>query len=203
MMNDEQHKAVHTLGESFRLVSATANITDLCITLNLDMTQAGRTRTPERFAKFLTEFFDAKPPELTTFPFHGSPHGSPQMVVESNIRFYTLCEHHLLPFFGTAAVAYIPQESVIGISKLARIVEYVSRDIQMQERMTEEIVKMLNEAVAPNYGVAVLLRARHLCQEMRGIRAKEAWTTTSVYTGKFTTDDHLKVEFLSHISRDG
>jgi GTP cyclohydrolase I len=122
------------------------------------------------------------------------------MVVVKDIPFYSLCEHHLLPFFGTAAVAYIPRGRVIGLSKIPRIVEMYARRLQVQERLTQQVADFLNERLAPQ-GVGVVVEANHLCAEMRGIRKPGTVMTTSAVLGLFRTRDRTRAEFFSHLER--
>jgi GTP cyclohydrolase I len=123
-----------------------------------------------------------------------------EMVVVKDIPFYSLCEHHLLPFFGTAAVAYIPRGKVIGLSKIPRIVEMYARRLQVQERMTQQVAEFLNERLAPQ-GVGVVVEANHLCAEMRGIRKPGTVMTTSAVLGLFRSRDRTRAEFFSHLER--
>ena len=123
-----------------------------------------------------------------------------EMVVVKDIPFYSLCEHHLLPFFGTAAVAYIPRGKVIGLSKIPRIVEMYARRLQVQERMTQQIAAFLDDRLAPQ-GVGVVVEANHLCAVMRGIRKPGTIMTTSAVLGLFRSRDRTRAEFLSHLER--
>ena len=123
-----------------------------------------------------------------------------EMVVVKDIPFYSLCEHHLLPFFGAAAVAYIPRGKVIGLSKIPRIVEMYARRLQVQERMTQQIADFLNERLGPQ-GVGVVIEANHLCAVMRGIRKPGTVMTTSAVLGLFRSRDRTRSEFFSHLER--
>jgi GTP cyclohydrolase I len=123
-----------------------------------------------------------------------------EMVVVKDIPFYSLCEHHLLPFFGTAAVAYIPRGRVIGLSKIPRIVEMYARRLQVQERLTQQIADFLQAQLEPR-GVGVVLEATHLCAVMRGVRKPGTIMTTSAVLGLFRSADRTRAEFLAHIDR--
>ena len=123
-----------------------------------------------------------------------------EMVVVKDIPFYSLCEHHLLPFFGTAAVAYIPRGRVIGLSKIPRVVEMYARRLQVQERLTQQIADFLQERLEPQ-GVGVVLEATHLCAVMRGVRKPGTVMTTSYVLGLFRTRDRTRSEFFAHLER--
>lgn len=156
-----------------------------------DPEREGLTQTPKRYIKFLEEFLSPPAFEVTTFTNEGK--GS-SMVTQSGIQFYSLCEHHMVPFFGTASIGYIPGERIVGLSKLARILDHAARRFQNQERITEQVADILEEQLKPR-GVAVLLKARHLCVEMRGIRKPGTETTTSVFRGDLDRPD-CRMEFL-------
>jgi GTP cyclohydrolase I len=147
--------------------------------------------TPERYTRFLDEFLNPKPFETTIFESEGYD----EMVIQTKIPFYSLCEHHLLPFFGHGAIAYIPDKHIVGLSKLSRILDHFSRRLQNQERLTVQVAEFLNEAISPK-GVGIILSARHMCMEMRGIRKPETLTTTSALRGRFKTDPRTRAEFI-------
>ncbi|MDR7555140.1 MAG: GTP cyclohydrolase I FolE [Armatimonadota bacterium] len=125
-----------------------------------------------------------------------------EMVVVSDIEFYSLCEHHLLPFSGTAHVAYLPDKRVVGLSKIPRIVDVFARRLQVQERMTQQIADFLQAIIAPK-GVAVVVDAVHLCVAMRGVRKANARMRTSALLGAFREDEKTRAEFFNHIDRGG
>lgn len=162
--------------------------------LGEDVNREGLKDTPKRYIKFLDEFLNPPEFKLTTFESEGMD----EMVVVKDIPFYSLCEHHLAPFFGTGAIAYIPNGRIVGLSKLPRVLDQVSRRLQNQERITKSVADILNESLNPK-GVAVVLNARHMCMEMRGIKAFGASTTTSSMTGVFKTDINCRQEFLNFI----
>ncbi len=151
----------------------------------------GLQETPARHAAFWQEFLS--PPGFTPTVF--SSEGYDEMVVQTDIPFYSLCEHHLLPFFGVGTVAYIPDKKIIGLSKLARMLEHFSRRLQNQERITNQVAECLQEAVLPK-GVGIILTARHLCMEMRGTRKAGVYTTTSALKGVFKSHPQTRGEFL-------
>ena len=166
-----------------------------------DPDRPGLVGTPERVHRMymeLTAGYHVDPARLINeaiFPVDYS-----EMVVVKDIPFYSLCEHHLLPFFGTAAVAYIPRGRVVGLSKIPRIVETYARRLQVQERMTQEIADFLQQHLQP-HGVGVVLEATHLCAVMRGIRKPGTIMTTSAVLGLFRTRDRTRAEFFAHLER--
>jgi GTP cyclohydrolase I len=151
----------------------------------------GLRETPARYERFIKEFFEAKPFELTVFENEGYD----EMVIQTNIAFYSICEHHLLPFFGYGAIAYIPKEKIVGLSKLARTLTHFSRSLQTQERLTTQVTEFLAEKLQPK-GIGVVLTGRHLCMEMRGIEKPGTQTTTSCLKGSFKSNSLTRGEFL-------
>ncbi|TAL15349.1 GTP cyclohydrolase I FolE [Patescibacteria group bacterium] len=168
------------------------NIRAIIEALDDDPDREGLLDTPRRYEAFLEEFLSPDEFKPTVF----TNEGYSEMIVERNITFYSMCEHHLLPFFGTATVAYIPGDKIIGLSKLARTVDHFSRRLQNQERVTTQIADFLQKELSPK-GVGVVLNARHLCMEMRGIKKPGAITTTSCVYGLFRSNDATRSEFLS------
>lgn len=156
-----------------------------------DPDREGLIDTPRRYEAFITEFLSPEKFEPTVF----TNEGYDEMVIQRNITFYSICEHHLLPFFGTATVAYIPDKKIIGLSKLARTVDHFSRRLQNQERITTQVADFLQKELSPK-GVGVVLTARHLCMEMRGIKKPDAHTSTSCLYGLFQTNPATRSEFL-------
>lgn len=175
-------------GELQQVKSAICNLLE---GIGEDQFREGLLNTPERVEKFYKEFLNPPPFEFTVFQNDGSN----EMVIQSDIEFHSICEHHLLPFWGSAAVAYIPGEKIVGISKLARCVDSFARRLQNQERITRQVADTINEALKPK-GVAVVLKARHLCMEMRGIKKRGAITTSSCLLGEFL-QPATRAEFLS------
>jgi GTP cyclohydrolase I len=153
----------------------------------------GLIETPKRYVKFLKEFCNPDEFNLTTFENDGSN----EMIIVSNIPFFSLCEHHLAPFFGTASIAYIPNEKIVGLSKLPRTLDHFARRPQNQERITKQIADYLMTNLNPK-GVGVILKARHLCVEMRGVEKHDCYTTTSAMMGCFN-ELNCRQEFLSLI----
>ena len=127
--------------------------------------------------------------------------GAEEMVLVKDIEFYSMCEHHMLPFFGKAHVAYIPDEKIVGLSKIARVVEAYARRLQVQERMTIQIAEAIQEALQPK-GVGVVIEARHFCMMMRGVEKQNSSATTSAMLGLFRSDSKTRSEFLSLIRHE-
>jgi GTP cyclohydrolase I len=163
--------------------------------LGLDTDDPNLADTPQRVARAYRELFagleEGAEPELRTFP---NEERYSQVVTVSGIPFHSLCAHHFLPFFGTAHVAYVPGERIVGLSKLARVVEFYARRPQVQERLTEQIIDLLDRRLQPQ-GAMVVVQARHFCMEMRGIRKAGALTTTSAIRGVFE-QEKTRQEFL-------
>ena len=166
-------------------------IAELLTHLDKEPGREGLRDTPQRYKQFLDEFLDPQPPKITIFDSEGYD----EMVLQTRIPFYSICEHHLLPFFGYGSIAYIPDKKIIGLSKLARILDYVSRRLQNQERITVQVADFLAEAIQPK-GVGVILEARHLCMEMRGLGKPEVLTSTSAVRGLFKRDPRTRAEFI-------
>ena len=159
----------------------------------------GLLKTPERVAKamqFFTHGYDLDPQEILRSAMFTEKYQ--QMVLVKDIEIYSLCEHHLLPFFGKAHVAYIPNGYIVGLSKIPRVVDAFARRLQVQERLTTDIRDCIQETLNP-IGVAVVIEASHLCMQMRGIQKQNSVTTTSAFTGEFLKDT-TRTEFISLIS---
>ena len=164
-----------------------------------DVGREGLLKTPERASKamqFLTHGYDLDPEAiLRGAMFHEE--GS-EMVIIKNIELYSLCEHHMLPFFGKAHIAYIPNGHIVGLSKIPRIVDVFSRRLQVQERLTDQIKDCIQDVLNPR-GVAVVIEAQHLCMQMRGVQKQHSSTTTSAFSGIFMSDEKTRAEFMNLI----
>lgn len=166
-----------------------------------DPHREGLRRTPERVHRMyaeLTAGYHVDPERLLNGAIFEV--GYSEMVVVKGIPFYSLCEHHLLPFFGTAAVAYVPRGQVIGLSKIPRIVEMYARRLQVQERLTQQVADFLQERLGPQ-GVGVVIEATHLCAVMRGVRKPGTVMTTSAILGNFRANARTRAEFFAHLDR--
>jgi GTP cyclohydrolase I len=167
--------------------------------LGEDPTREGLLKTPERVAKalqFLTHGYDVKPDEILKSAMFKEEYS--QMVVVKDIEVFSMCEHHLLPFFGKAHIAYIPNGHIVGLSKIPRVVDAFARRLQVQERLTNEIRDCIQDTLDPA-GVAVVIECKHLCMSMRGVQKQNSVTTTSAFTGEFV-NDRTRTEFLKLIS---
>jgi GTP cyclohydrolase I len=164
-----------------------------------DPSREGLLRTPARVAdslRALTEGYRMDPKEILAGAVY--EHEADEMVVIKDIEVYSLCEHHLLPFFGRAHVAYLPRGRIVGLSKLARVVDVYARRLQVQERMTMEVARAIEDALAPR-GVGVVIEAHHLCMMMRGVAKQNSKTVTSCMLGGFRRDARTRQEFLEFI----
>lgn len=164
-----------------------------------DPNREGLLKTPERVAKamqYLTHGYDLNPTEILRSAMFKEDYK--QMVIVKDIEVYSMCEHHLLPFFGKAHVAYIPNGHIVGLSKIPRVVDAFARRLQVQERLTTEIRDCIHDTLKP-LGVAVVIECSHLCMQMRGIQKQNSVTTTSAFTGEFLKDTTRK-EFISLIN---
>ena len=171
-------------------------VTEMIVRLGDDPTREGMLKTPERVAKsmaFLTMGYGQSPEAVLGDALFSESHQS--MVVVKDIELYSLCEHHLLPFFGKAHVAYIPNGKIMGLSKAARVVEVFARRFQVQERLTEQIAQAIWDTTEP-LGVGVVVEAYHLCMMMRGVQKQNSKTITSAMRGVFLDDQRTRDEFL-------
>lgn len=171
-----------------------SNVEDILNYFQQDTSREGLKETPRRYIKMLEEFLHPEPFKFTTF----TDDKADEMIIVDRIPFYSFCEHHLLPFFGEAHVAYIPNGKIVGLSKIPRVVDMFARRLQNQERITHQVADFLMENLQPK-GVAVVLQARHMCMEMRGVRKPGASTTTSATLGRFRESENTRQEFLKLI----
>ncbi|HRH64228.1 MAG TPA: GTP cyclohydrolase I FolE [Bacteroidia bacterium] len=188
---EQYNEAVTTkLASSYKMVLAE---------LGENPMREGLLKTPERVAKamqYLTQGYDQNPADILRSAMFAEPYD--QMVLVKDIEVYSMCEHHLLPFFGKAHIAYIPSGHIVGLSKLPRVVDAFSRRLQVQERLTTEIRDCIQETLKPK-GVAVVIECSHLCMQMRGIQKQNSITTTSAFTGEFLLDT-TRSEFMKLIT---
>jgi len=171
--------------------------------LGEDSSREGLRRTPERFEKalrFLTSGYRQEPEKLLNGAMFSVCYD--EMVVVKDIEVYSLCEHHLLPFFGKCHVAYIPNKKVVGLSKIARLVNMYARRLQIQERLTSQIAETINDKLKPQ-GVGVIVEARHLCMVMRGVEKQHSAAVTSAMLGVFRENKQTRDEFLSLVRGNG
>ena len=193
-MNDNFN--IDTLPITEEIIVNFSKIIDL---LGEDNQREGLEKTPMRAAKamkFLTEGYKKDPKQILQSAMFSEDYN--EMVIVKDIELYSLCEHHMLPFFGKAHIAYIPNGKIVGLSKIPRIVDVFSRRLQVQERLTEQILDCINDTLKPK-GVAVVIEASHMCMMMRGVQKQNSTTTTSGFRGTFKETD-TRNEFLKLIS---
>lgn len=164
--------------------------------LGEDVNREGLKETPKRYIKFLREFLEPKEFNFTTFDAENTD----EMIIQTNIPFYSLCEHHTAPFFGVGHIGYIPNKKIVGFSKIARCLDLYSNRFQNQERITTQVAeRLMNELDAK--GVAVSIKAQHLCMCMRGVRKHDTWTITNKLIGVFKDDSKARSEFMNLINK--
>jgi GTP cyclohydrolase I len=175
------------------------NFSKIIDLLGEDNSREGLEKTPLRAAKamkFLTEGYEKDPKQILQSAIFSEDYN--EMVIVKDIELYSLCEHHMLPFFGKAHIAYIPNGKIVGLSKIPRVVDVFSRRLQVQERLTEQVLDCINDTLEPK-GVAVVIEASHMCMMMRGVQKQNSTTTTSGFRGSFKETD-TRNEFLKLIT---
>jgi GTP cyclohydrolase IA len=178
-----------------------AHVAAILRALDPEPEREGLERTPQRVVRaltFLTRGYREDPRKVINGALFTEPYS--EMIVVSDIDFFSLCEHHILPFFGQAHVAYIPRDRIVGISKVARLVEVFARRLQVQERMTTQIANTVQAQLEP-LGVGVVLEAEHLCMRMRGVEKQNSRVTTSAMLGSFQSNQKTREEFMTLIAR--
>eukprot|EP00762_Andalucia_godoyi_P006381 ANDGO_05859.mRNA.1 GTP cyclohydrolase 1 len=200
--DDEQQgstSAVSKLNGDERIERMAAAYRTIIECMGEDPTREGLLKTPMRAAKamaFFTKGYQEDVPDIINGAVFNDNHN--EMVIVRDIEIYSMCEHHLVPFFGKAHIGYIPQDRVLGLSKLARVAEAYARRLQLQERLTREIANAIHSALNPQ-GVAVVIEAQHMCMCSRGVQSKGASTVTSAVLGVFQSDPRTRQEFFSLI----
>ncbi|MBQ0104281.1 MAG: GTP cyclohydrolase I FolE [Prevotellaceae bacterium] len=177
------------------------NVADVLTTVGEDINREGLVNTPERVAKCILQFtsgYNIDPVAILNSAKFKEDYSKP--VVIKDIEFYSLCEHHMLPFFGKVHVAYIPDGQIVGLSKIPRVVDTLSRRLQVQERLTRELCQCIQQALQPR-GVMVVIEAQHMCMQMRGVEKQGATTVTSDYSGDFSSPQ-MREEFYNQIRGD-
>lgn len=175
------------------------NFSNIISLLGENIDREGLVKTSERASKamkFLTSGYETDPKQILESAMFKEEYK--EMVIVKDIELYSLCEHHILPFFGKAHIAYIPDGHIVGLSKIPRIVDVFSRRLQVQERLTDEIKDCLQGTLNPK-GVAVVIEAQHLCMQMRGVQKQHSSTTTSAFSGLFMSDEKTRSEFMKLI----
>lgn len=204
----------HTSGSGFALpiVPLTADprkaameeaVREILVNVGEDPDREGLQRTPHRVAKMygeVLEGYDVDPVALVNGALFDVEYD--EMIVVKDIEFFSMCEHHMLPFYGRAHVAYIPSDKIIGLSKIPRIVDMFARRLQVQERMTRQIADMIDEVLQPQ-GVAVVVEGSHMCSMMRGVEKEHPRMVTSAMLGLFKSDAATRNEFMEHLRRPG
>jgi GTP cyclohydrolase I len=176
-------------------------VRDILTSVGEDPDREGLRGTPDRVARMygeLLEGYHMNPAKLVNNALFDVDYQ--EMVIVQDIDFFSLCEHHMLPFYGRANVAYIPDNKVIGLSKIPRIVDMFARRLQVQERMTQQIADFVDEVIEPQ-GVAVVVEGLHMCSMMRGVKKANSWMVTSAMSGVFRNNDTTRAEFMAHIQR--
>ena len=201
-MRDTAH-LYHPSAPDFDEIGATRVddlIAEVIRSLGEDVTREGLQKTPqrvERSLRFLTSGYGVSPADVVNDAIFATE--DPEMIVVKGIEFYSLCEHHMLPFFGKAHIGYIPNDKILGLSKFARILDVYARRMQVQERMTAQVADALMQVLQPQ-GVAVVTEASHLCMMMRGVEKQGSTTRTSAMRGVFRSVERTRQEFLEHVS---
>lgn len=207
MENDKHNHDEEALGyqkiESYdeaKVTAVAAHYKDILTQLGENPKREGLLKTPERVAKalqYLTHGYDVDPAQILRSAMFEEDYS--QMVVVKDIEVFSMCEHHMLPFFGKVHIAYIPKGHIVGLSKIPRVVDAFARRLQVQERLTNEIRDCIQNTLQPA-GVAVVMECKHLCMAMRGVQKQNSVTTTSAFTGGFLSNDKTRAEFLRLIT---
>lgn len=190
--NDSRINLVHSISNNYR---------DILLSIGEDPTRQGLLKTPERAAKamlYFTKGYEDNISNILNNAIFTEDHD--EMVVVKDIEMFSLCEHHLVPFIGKVSIGYLPNKRIVGLSKLARIVEVFSRRLQVQERLTKQIAVALTKAIDPS-GVGVIIEATHMCMVMRGVQKINAKTITSTMLGTFREDPKTREEFLTLVGK--
>ncbi len=204
LLSQEPYTSAHDIDEDLtpediddETIIAARTFLEKAVGRNHDWNDPHFARTPVRFAKMIREMTSEEPFDFTTFPSNGND----EMVIVDNISFVALCAHHVVPFIGVAHIAYIPNERLVGLSKIARTVRWWAKDLWVQEQLTSEIADYLQDNLEPK-GIAVVMQATHQCMTLRGVKAEGSLTTTSKMTGVFLDPTkQARTEFLSLIRK--
>ena len=196
---DDELERIAVIADAARIEDA---VREILTSVGEDPEREGLLRTPDRVARMYGELlagYHVDPSALVNDALFDVEYD--EMIVVKDIEFFSLCEHHMLPFYGRAHVAYIPKDKVIGLSKIPRIVEMFARRLQVQERMTQEIAMLLDEVLEPQ-GVGVVVEGAHMCSMMRGVKKESARMVTSAMLGTFKESPKTRNEFMEHLRRD-